>query len=99
MEAEWYYALIRDFLDGRISTAEFETRFFIAYKAEKLSMDRNVYRLLETVFGALDSYWEGWTPQDEQPPVRITEKTLRKEIQRVSSQLENYIQGRGRTVS
>ena len=91
MEAEWYYALLRDFLSGTIPTSDFESRFLTAFKAEKLGMDSALYRILETTFGALDSYWEGWTSEEELPPMRITEKTLRSEIQDVCARLTAYV--------
>lgn len=79
MPIEFYQELFQKFIDGSISAQSFETTFLQAFKAEPSRMSKELYTILETVFEAVDCYWEECLPGEE-TNYTISEVQLRKEV-------------------
>jgi hypothetical protein len=97
--AEKYHGLISDFLAGRISASEFETRYLDEFKNEPGGVMSDVlYLILEDMFENVDRYWHECTP-DQETDFEISEPTLRKYAQEALQYLKDYLQGRPVDVS
>jgi hypothetical protein len=86
-----YTDLIRAYLSGQIDAenlaAEFNARFV---NEPANSFDEEPFWLLEKVFESIEAYSPLWTPEEENK-YRITEPTLRKELQTELSALVTYM--------
>jgi hypothetical protein len=82
-----YKALVRAFLDEQIPVEEFEARYLSAFKSETEVMDEPVYRILDTLFSAVDAYWIECMPGEE-TAFLISEDQLRREAAKALAELE-----------
>ena len=71
-----YVALIREFIDGRITAAEFERSFLDRYRSDDEIRPEDEFRALERLFGAVDAYM-GELPVED-PETDLDEAGLRK---------------------
>ncbi len=51
-----YADLMRSFVQGAISATEFEAEYLAKFKREKRELDEWTYRILDEVFGHVDSF-------------------------------------------
>lgn len=89
MTGYYYLALVERFLDGTITAEEFEKAFLNSFKAEPASLDNELYKILDKLFGAVDSYWHECEPGSE-TAFEISEDALREASSSALVQLKQY---------
>ena len=90
MTATEYSNLITSFMDNMVDFNSFKIAFEQAFDDEEEDMDEDLFFILDSVWGSLQSYWPNITAEEERP-VRITGETLRKEQSLFLQQLSEYI--------
>ncbi len=86
MSIEQYKILITNFIAGKISVDEFQNRFLISFKTEPGGMKKCYYRILDKLFGAVDSFWHECLSGDESA-FEISEDELRRIAQKSLEEL------------
>jgi Bacterial self-protective colicin-like immunity len=85
---EKYIQLIQSFLDKSISTKVFERNYLENFKAETELIESELFRILDCLFAAVDSYWVD-CEEDHISKFEITEIQLRKEAATALKLLQN----------
>lgn len=57
--------VIKAFLDNRLTAKDFETLYLVIYLRREGFMVEPLYEILNKVFQAVENYWEGCTPEEE----------------------------------
>jgi hypothetical protein len=90
-----YGALVRAFLERKLTAEEFAARYDKAYlKDPHPHMERAVFDILEDLWEDVDAYSPMWTP-DELGPTRINEETLRQKAAQALAELVDYLRAAG----
>jgi hypothetical protein len=91
VKAEEYTTLIRAFLTKEIPVHEFESRYLTTFKGESGDMDMSLFRILDTLFGGVDSYSPDCLPGEE-TAFLISEEQLRREATSALTELLRYLE-------
>jgi hypothetical protein len=82
------YGLLLDrFIQDVISVDNFQLLFLEQFKKEKRKLDVEVYDLLETLFGDVDSFTRDSALLDEAPDFYLCEKQLLEKVKKAREQL------------
>lgn len=92
MIVAYLQTLIHDFVDGRISVAEFEDQYLAAWPNLSLEIDEWPFQILETLWFSIDDYWEGCAPGDEDEWT-ISEDRLRQFARDALTELDRGVRG------
>ena len=82
-----YMALIRAFLDGSLTAAEFESRYLATFKGEQARLRAPVFDVLQQLFSDVDAYSPDCSPGQESAFV-ISEARLREQAAAALRRLE-----------
>jgi hypothetical protein len=91
VKAEEYAILIRAFLNKEIPVHEFERRYLTIFKGESGDMDISLFRILDALFGAVDSYSPD-CPPGEETAFLISEEQFRREATSALTKLVGYLE-------
>ena len=84
-----YQTLIRNFLEGAIPVAEFQSAFLRAFKVED-QIDEASFEVLDELFGDVDSYTEDPKLLSDLPDFYLTEQGLRTKAQIAAARLVKH---------
>jgi hypothetical protein len=82
-----YRLLFNRFLAGTIPVAEFQAMYLDRFKNEKRWLGDELYELLESVFGDVDSFSTDPELLTKNPDFYLDERTLREKIQSAATRL------------
>lgn len=91
MNVRDYAALARSYLQGAISTPEFERRYLAWFKVEPAGMDPRLFQVLNELFCDLDCY-SPTCQADQEDSWNISEGTLRRRVGQALAALEELMQ-------
>ena len=86
---EKYRGLIRSYVDGKISAAEFSQSIINEFKNEDPGLSDETFSSLQSLFGAADAYCED---PDLRGDWEIDEDQLMDEIREIEDQLESRLE-------
>ncbi len=89
MRAQGYKALIEAYLGHELSAEDFAVRLQKMLLAEDW-LEEELFLILQDLFEDAEAYDPMWTPEEEDG-FRITEPTLRREVQDANETLVSYL--------
>jgi len=81
-----YIKLLKDFVNNKISSDEFESQFMEIFKKEKLFDSEREFQILDKLFGDVDAYCSDSALFD--PEFDIDEAQLRLSVKQALKELE-----------
>jgi hypothetical protein len=84
---ERYSSLLRAYLDGQLSTEEFERRYLDAFKSEAEGMSAELFSILDGLFSDVDSY-SSECPTGQETSFVISEPMLRRQVALALARIE-----------
>lgn len=84
-----YAMLLNRFLDGKISTEEFQCTYLRCFKNEDRKLDESLFELLDELFGDVDAFCTDQELLAENPDFYVDEAALRE---KTAQSLQRLIQ-------
>jgi len=91
MTARAFYALIKDFVDYRISAEFLETHYIELFHSMRIYKGEELEKIVNAFFLDVDEYWQECTP-DTETSFMISEPTLRLRAMETLEKLEKYLE-------
>ena len=75
-----YMRIMQEFLDGTISTTEFEQSYFAKFKNETREIEEAQFEVLDELFGDLDAFTSDLDLIAQNPAFYINEPQLKEKV-------------------